>query len=366
MKYIERHISVEQLLLDPNNYRFQELDEFVYADEGRFHEVQVQNRAYSRLKQTEGLRALKGSIIKNGYVRSERIVVRLYSSEPELYLVIEGNRRTAAAKWILEDHAAGAMFQPDVISSLIELPCVVVQADPAEIKLLEASLMGIRHVSGIKQWGGYQRAKLVVAMRDELNLSAGEVAERLAMSTHEVNRRYRAFKALEQYHEDDDFGEFFKPSLYPLFHEAVSLPVVTEWLSWDETICAFTDEEELNQFYACISPRSVEDPDGSEQDLPPKITNYSQVRELRSILQNEEAKEILLEDDERSFDEALAIAKQPEIARHWVRTVSAARRALQDMSIRVLKEMSPDEVNLLEKLQSMIKERLNDIRELRN
>ena len=344
MNYIERHLPLEQLLLDPNNYRFQELDEFVYADEQRFHEQQVQARAYARLKQSEGLRALKNSIIKNGYIKSERIVVKKYSDQPDFYLVVEGNRRTTAAKWILEDHDAGAKIDPDTVSSIRELPVLIIEANENDIKLLEASLMGIRHVSGIKQWGGYQRAKLVVFMRDDLDLNAPEVAERLAMTTHEVNRRYRAFKALEQYRQAENFGEFFKPRLYSLFHEAVSLPVVREWLGWNDEDCNCHALDELEQFYGTITPRQIEDPDECEQDHPPKITNYGQVRELRSILQNEEAKAILVEEPERSFDEALAVAKQPEIARHWVRSVSAAMRALSDMSMRALKEISNDEV----------------------
>jgi hypothetical protein len=74
--------------------------------------------------------------------------------------------------------------------------------------------MGVRHVSGIDQWGGYQRAKLVVELRDDFKLEAGEVAERLGMSTHEVNRRYRAFKALQQMLQDEEYLDFAKPEMY--------------------------------------------------------------------------------------------------------------------------------------------------------
>ena len=49
--------------------------------------------------------------------------------------------------------------------------------------------MGIRHVGGIKQWGGYQRAKLIADLRDEHDLEPGDIAEKLALSVVEVNRR---------------------------------------------------------------------------------------------------------------------------------------------------------------------------------
>lgn len=365
MNYEEQRIPLDNLLLDPNNYRYQESDDFVYADEARFGEAQVQARAYARLKQSEGLKALKSSISSNTYIPSERIVVRPYSSNPDKFLVIEGNRRTAAAKWIKEDHAAGAAVGDDVLGSISELPCVVVNASQ-DAQVVHASLMGIRHVSGIKQWGGYQRAKLVVTMRDELDLGANEVAERLGMSTHEVNRRYRAFKALYQFQQDEEYGEHFKPSLYPIFHEAVSLSPVKEWLGWDEQQSQFLNDEELYKFYGLITPARVEEGDGEISDFPPKINSYGQVRELRTILTNPDAFDSLVNHHESSIDEAIAIAKQPEVARHWIRSVSAARRALEDMSIRVIKEIPDADIDELRSLKELIDERLNDIQELRD
>jgi hypothetical protein len=47
----EDEVSLEQLLLDPNNYRFQDTDDFVRAEEHRFHEESVQLRTYNPLGQ---------------------------------------------------------------------------------------------------------------------------------------------------------------------------------------------------------------------------------------------------------------------------------------------------------------------------
>ena len=43
---ISRELSANEMILDPNNYRFQDSDGFVFAAEGRFHEASVQERAY--------------------------------------------------------------------------------------------------------------------------------------------------------------------------------------------------------------------------------------------------------------------------------------------------------------------------------
>jgi hypothetical protein len=45
---------------------------------------------------TEGLTELKNSILANGFLDFERIVVQPYEPVDGLFLVIEGNRRVAA------------------------------------------------------------------------------------------------------------------------------------------------------------------------------------------------------------------------------------------------------------------------------
>lgn len=353
-------ISQKDLLFDPNNYRFQDLDNFVYAAEERFHEDTVQRRAYQRMRQEEGIQALKNSILRNGYLSVERIVVRPYHhSTPQKWVVVEGNRRLAAVRWILEDYEGGVPIAPQALLSIEKLPAVVAEKTAPD-EVFRASLMGIRHVSGTKQWGGYQRAKLVMTMRDELGLDAGEVAERLAMSTQEVNRRYRAFKTLNQMQNDEDYGGYAKHSMYPLFHEAVSLPVVREWLGWSDEKAEFIDIQNLHKFYDLITPTELEE---EGRTIEAKIATYSQVRELRSILPKLEAQRILL-DPNRTFQDAINVAKQEELFSQWASEVAATIRSLENIGIKELKMMSNDDVAMLEKLRQVIDERLQDHKSL--
>jgi hypothetical protein len=357
---VQNQLSPDELLLDPNNYRFQDIDGFVYAAESRFHESTVQNRAESRLRGDDSLVDLKNSILRNGYIPVERLVVRPYrhNGSDNLYVVIEGNRRLAAVKWILEDYEAGFSVASEVLESLNELPVVIAEQDASD-EVFRASLMGIRHVSSIKQWGGYQRAKLIANMRDHLDLEASEVSERLGLSTHEVTRRYRAFKALEQMQKEEEYGGFAKPSMYPIFHEAVSLPVLRDWIDWNEAENKFENEDRLRSFYGLITPN--EDDEGEQRE--PKITTRHQVRELRSILAKTEARRVLL-DPHRSFQDALSIAKQDEFSRIWIANVSAAISSLETMGIQELKNLEPDELESLQKLNDLVSERLSDYESL--
>lgn len=351
----EDQISTEKLLLDPNNYRFQDTEDFVFAAAERLHEPTVQERAFRRLRSEESLAALKASVLRNGYIPVERLVVRPYSRPgDERWLVIEGNRRVAVVKWILDDHAAGVAVPESVMKTLVQLPVIIIEED-GEDEIFRASLMGIRHVGGIREWGGYQRAMLVYQMREDLGLDASEVGERLGMTTHEVNRRYRAFKALRQMKEQEDFEELAKSTLYPIFHEAVSLPAVKDWLGWDEEDCCFTKEDDLRDFHQLISPSRSDE----GEDRPPKIPTYLQVRTLRDILPHAEAKRSLLDPDQ-SYEDALAIARQDRLAGQWETQVRAAIRSLENIAIRDLKSLSEEQVELLRELVNRAGERLED------
>ncbi len=342
----EDKLPYTQLLLDPNNYRYQDSAEFVYADEKRFHEINVQDRAYKRLRKEESLTQLKESIKTNGFIPVERLVVRPYSFESDKYLVLEGNRRLATLRWIADENDSGMNISQSVLDSLKEVPVIVVEND--DDKAFYESLMGVRHVSGIKEWGGYQRAKLVATLRDTHKLDTADVARRIGMSANEVNRRYRAYKALQQMQQDEDFGAYVKPEMYPLFHEAVSLPNVREWLGWDENKGVFTNHERLEQFYQLIIP--LEPEDGQAKDA--KITSREEIRELRDILPNAEAKRILL-DPSRSFFDAVSVAKRDELSRSWITQVAEAIAALHAISILDLQEISTEELAAIEKLREI-------------
>jgi len=353
-------ISLDNVLLDPNNFRFQDLPGFNFAAEHRFHEKPVQARALKRIREEESIIPLKESLLKNGYIPIEKIVVRPYEHEENKYVVVEGNRRVATMKWILEDyHEGGGDIDPKVIDSISELDMIVIETD-GDDELFRASLMGIRHVSGIKHWGGYQRAKLVTEMRDKLNVGAQEVAARIGLSTNEVTRRYRAFKALEQMKDNESYSEYAAPSLYPIFHEAISTPAIKEWLGWDDGKYEFTDEDALDKFYSLISPEITES--GERQ---PKIKTYSQVRELKVILAKQDAISSLL-DLSKPFEDAYAIAKKDELVKAWYEEAEEAIWALSNIGISELKSIDESGVNLLTKIRDTAQERLNDIELLRN
>src|ERR1700677_2142757 len=75
-------ISVSKLLLDPNNYRFLDRKKFKKKSANRFHDTTVQRATLESLEQSYQLDELKHSIITNGYVPMERIIVVRYPAKP--------------------------------------------------------------------------------------------------------------------------------------------------------------------------------------------------------------------------------------------------------------------------------------------
>ena len=349
-----------QLLFDPNNYRFQDLEDFVVAEESRLHEESVQERAYRRTREDPPLRQLKNSILRNGFLPVERLVVKPYQYAENLFLVIEGNRRLAALRWVAEDHEAGVSADDRILQTLKNVPVIVVQ-DDTDDPAFQASLMGIRHVSGIKEWGGYQRAKLVADLRDNQNLDTADIADRLGMLVREVNRRYYAFRALQQMAEDEEYEPCAGPHMYPIFHEALAIPAIREWLGWDNNKTVFTNDDTLRQFYALIAPASEEGGETPEA----KITSYHQVRQLRSILANPEAKRLLL-DPSVGFLEAAAAASRDTLSSTWAARVAEAIAALNSIPLPQLRSLTADDVQEIERLRKVAEDVLSAYEKLKD
>ena len=363
MKELTLHPN--QLLLDPNNFRFHDVAGYKRVSQAaRYGERGVQDRALTLLEGTKSfdMGPLKESIRSNGYIPIEKIVVEEFDVDgnPPTYLIIEGNRRAAALKILLADHKSGAEdIEEDVHKTLENIPVIVVVGGDEERRRFKNTLMAIRHVAGIREWGPYQQAKLVVELYDDEEHAFGPVAQRIGISSREVARRYRASKALQQMEEDEEFSEFADPRLYSFFHEAVSQPKVREWLEFSDETYQAENEENRRLFYELLSPREVE---GAM--LPPKLQNANkQVRQLKGIVDKEVPMQILA-DPEQPFEDAVAAAASEssvEEAGLIEHSLGVALQALRRPSVDAwfnpsgrAKELYRDVLRIVENVKAMM------------
>lgn len=311
MQYEKVEVTPSQLLLDPNNYRFHDIRGYKEVKQkSRYQESGVQDRALTLLRETTAfdLGSLKDSIRTNGYIPVEQIVVVPYEDDVDgskRYLVIEGNRRAATLKILLAESSAGSIDLDEKVKSSIEnVAVVVLKGTDQEVESYQRTLMAIRHVAGIREWGPYQQAKLVVEMFEEEGATLGSVAQKIGISSREVARRYRASKALRQMEEDEEFSEHAEPRLYVFFHEAVSQPKVREWLGFNDETYKAENTEGRRLFFELLSPMEV---DGEKR--APKLANANQqVRQLKDIVSKSYPLEVLADPD-KTFDDAVQAAQ---------------------------------------------------------
>lgn len=347
-------LRLDQLLLDPNNPRFSELgEELNQVQEGRFADERVQQHTFERMKDPLfDVVELRDTIKTLGFLPMDRIVVRRWKgqADPVKYVVIEGNRRVTALKWLFYLHEIGKETLTDTqIANYTRFQGLLLDD---EIAAGSASLIlpGLRHVSGVKEWGAYQKAKAIHALRRS-GISAQESAQSFGLSTRTANSAYRCFLALEAMKQDEEYGEFAQPKLYSYFEEVFKRATLRSWLGWDDNQERFLNEEKIKEFYGWITPRG----DG---DSVTKLPESKSVRDLSQILLD---------------DNALAAFRSPEgtlaraIARYevdhpedWFPKILAAISAVKSLTPDMLRSMDETSLKAITDLKLKVEQTLED------
>lgn len=340
-----KDVPLTKLLLDPNNYRFLDHKKFKKKVSTRFHEDTVQRATLENLEYHYQLDELKNSILVNGYVPMERIIVTPYAKVPGFFLVVEGNRRVAALKSLINDSREGALkLSAERIKSLAKVPCAILQSSGGELKHAERVIMGIRHIAGPKEWGAYQQALLVSELKDEELLEFKEIGEMLGVSAVEAARRYRAVNALKFMENDELFGTKAEPAFYRLFHELVSTPVVREHFGWDHEKTTFNDVGKAHEFFRLITSDSAEEP---------KLTTYNDVRRLKLIISNPLAIESLLDPDQTLL-QAIRIAEEGKSSTSASDVLAAIMSMLSGIGVPQIQELESKDLANIEGIISTL------------
>ncbi len=355
-------VRLQDVLLDPNNPRFAELGPNLDVPESRFAEPRVQQQTFERMKTPRfDVAELRDTIKNLGFLPMDRIVVRTWrgaNGAGDKYVVVEGNRRIAALKWLLELHESGReTFTTEQLENFNGLEVLLLDdaAAPANSKLI---LPGLRHVSGIKEWGPYQKARAVHALR-ESGLSAQEAAQSIGLSTRGANQLWRSYLALEQMGADDEYGEHADPNLYSYFEEVFKRSNVRDWLVWSDEERKFTNADRLKELYGWM----VGEPNDAGEPGEKKLPEAKSVRELGRIIDDAGAMAIF-----RSAGGTLimAVARfESEHPQEWLPALSSAESVLASLSPDVLRELSTEEIESLNRLRSRVEQVFEDRRRLR-
>lgn len=249
-------VSLEQLYLDPNNPRFVGSD-WQDVPEEDICNVTVQEQAAQLLKAKYDIEKLRANMEVNGYLPIDRIIIRKLNGEA--YLVLEGNRRICAAKELQRVAARDPEIPDDVRDSGRSIPCLLYTGDDPQAAW---TFQGLRHITGIRDWPAFNKAKLLVTQMQDEGLNLTQVGQRFGLTPFGAGQWVRGYYAFLQAANESDYTEELDEKAYLYFQELFSrssIPI-REWMDWEDDNFRFRNTLRFNEFVGWLYPKP-EDPE---------------------------------------------------------------------------------------------------------
>lgn len=217
--------------------------------------------------------SLERSIIYNGFLKHERLIVARFDGQ--YFLVLEGNRRLTAVKSIYSKFGPKlAELSPAVRQSLQTLPCFVLKgptingstARLRDYRRASEIYIGMRHLMGAKRWEPASRYEFQARLILEEGWTVSEVAERFGREKARVFRDLRAQRLYNDFRDFERRKKIEHALTYNAFAEAARAPVVMKWLGWSNERMTITHKEKENTFFHYLISRLRTRSRGKEED----------------------------------------------------------------------------------------------------
>lgn len=187
------YISVDKLLLDPNNPRL------VTTGDPQ------QDTLLKLLYETESLDELANSFADNGYFTEEPLVV---VPSDDSWIVVEGNRRLATLKLLLSSakrRLLGVQDWPTIneeqSKALQAVPCITYENRKEVFPFL-----GFRHITGPKKWAPFQRARFISQLIEE-GRGLSEIEDLIGDTSQTVKKLYQDYVVFGQIKDETSIPE---------------------------------------------------------------------------------------------------------------------------------------------------------------
>jgi hypothetical protein len=213
---------------------------------------------------------LVDSLVENGFIDYEPLVVRTKSPTSDKYVVIEGNRRLAAVLY-LRSHLVDYPQRKDDID---KVPVLVFEArqTPEEKKHVRAYL-GVRHLLGIREWPPLSKAQFLDREASTVG-NLDTVLKEVRLTRTQARRFLIPYRLLKKAGRDIPRGEDFW-----VLAEALNRAGVKEYIDLETNdaleITSYSKPklaQVLDDLYGPISP------DGTK-----RIAQKRKVAETRSL-----------------------------------------------------------------------------------
>ncbi len=291
-------INIDQIILDPNNYRFIDKAEYKPVSDEQLADERVQLRTLNFIlgRNQENIKDLISSFKENGFLDIEQIQVKKVLDK---YLVLEGNRRTSTLKFLWEEYKKGndiGNVNPEVFNTI---PVVVINEENPIQHLIT---MGLHHISGKKRWSAVNEAQLINDLIEKYELTEDEVCSKLGISKYTLRRSRRTLYLINEY-KASDFGDQFKTDMFYIFQSIIASPILKEWIEWDDYEYAPNNKKNIERLFNWLSvidgdrDEEKESNSDSKEKLfdsrDPIINQYRQINTLEQIINDETALKIM-------------------------------------------------------------------------
>lgn len=255
-----KDIELEKIFLDPNNPRFISMD-WEHVPDSKVKDESIQKAVINKLETDFSVDRLVMNMEINGFLPIDRVVLR--QIDDDSYVVLEGNRRICAAKLLKQKHIDNAESVPaEIIESIALIPCLVYTGTNTEASWI---FQGLRHIMGIQEWSAFNKARLIVTLMEEEELSLTEVGKRFGLTAFGAGQWVRGYYAFKQTKETSDYTKEVDERAYPYLQELFSRSnsPIRDWMKWNEPAKRFDDDLNYNEFLSWLYPRNTEEADES-------------------------------------------------------------------------------------------------------
>lgn len=148
-------------------------------------------------------RELVLSISASGFFNHEPLIV---TRENDKLIVIEGNRRLAAVRLLLDPEILPnitseiPVVEPTLKEALRELPCIIQTRESAW------KYLGFKHVNGPAKWSSYAKAKYIADVHRNFGVNLTDVARQIGDTHKTAQRLYRGLMVIEQAEKNGIFN----------------------------------------------------------------------------------------------------------------------------------------------------------------
>lgn len=348
-----KEILINKLLLDPNNPRFSALKKKVNTN--RIVEDSIQKKTLTEISRF-GVDELKDSIQNVGFLPIDRIVVVRLNEDSDFFVVVEGNRRIASVKSLLNDIEEGLDIDEQVKSSLLTINSLVIEDMTYDNSFnYQLLIQGLRHISGVKSWKPYQQSRALVALVDQLKYSITDAAATLGMGRSTASWMKKAFYAFEDMRKDDEVelprDDDEVVSYFSYFVEVLKDVNLRQFFGWNDTENKFTNRMEALKLYKWIGLSEIQE--GAARQIPGALD----VRKLYEVLSNGDAKRIL--ESGASIHDAYAFfSNAPQINVDYTRKIKDIYAELKNLPSTFIKHMNDEDKTFLRNIIEIAKEHL--------